>query len=252
VLGVLQPTRVTVMPYANSSNLLSTLCSLLGFAQYTKGVHGRRYTFVVLTRHDLQMKQAITALPGLQATDGYDLFHFAYLEGRSDWRARGQRNPCADAFSHGRVSDVLHTFGGDMLPCVLRAFEHYLLYEKEQLHYLHASVRRFAAGEIRFLVPGCYDSNPAHGQRNPLYDIAPRNGTYNNSVCTSLEDFAYETLDTLRGQLPQYCCQSETYCCPTSATQCPPRQRAWPWFVEVQTETMSSPGTYLRAGARWY
>ena len=74
-------------------------------------------------------------------------------------------------------------------------------------------------------MPGCYDSDPQKGLRNPVYDIIPRNLRYNNSICRDLTEFEYEA------ELDQYCCQSERYCCPTSLKRCPERSVDWPYFA---------------------
>jgi hypothetical protein len=112
----------------------------------------------------------------------------------------------------------LHTFGGELLACVLRSLEHYLLHEKEALHYISHSLPYFVPRtQISFLVPGCYDSNPANGMRNPVYDIVPRNRHYNNSICRHLGEFEYENATD------SFCCASERYCCPNTQQQCPRR-----------------------------
>ena len=218
---VLQPTVVSILPYRNSSNLLSTLASLYALLRFVREERqGRSYTFVVLTRMDLRLKQPINELPGLSSpsSGGFRGFKFIFKEGEANWRGLNRSSPCRLFQMRRRVSDTFHTFGGELLPCVLRSLEHYLLHEKEALHYISHSLPYFVPRtQISFLVPGCYDSNPANGMRNPVYDIVPRNRHYNNSICRHLGEFEYENATD------SFCCASERYCCPNTQQQCPRR-----------------------------
>lgn len=216
VRSVLQPTAISLLPYRNSTNLLSTVASLYGLHRHVwQRREGRHYDFVVLTRLDLRLKQPINQLPLFAAPHGYTGFHFVFKEGESGWRGLNRTSPCRFFEVRKRVSDTLHAFEGSLLPCVLRGLEHYLMHEKEALHYLTWSLPNFVGWRhIKFLVPGCYDSNPTNGMLNPIYDIVPRNRKYDNSICRNLGEFKYEN------ESDSFCCESERYCCPNSRRHC--------------------------------
>lgn len=223
---ILQPSLMAVLSTRNSSNLMSTLACIVHFVRHSWKTNVV-YDFVVLTRMDITLKQPLTQLESLSvARGGFQRFHYPFKSARSNWREWGSASVCRQWESTRRVADNLHTFGGPSLACVLRAFEHYLVHEMEALHYLTYSFRHFLRGhETGHLVSGCYDSDPSKGQRNPLFEILPRNRKYNNSICRGLSDFTYEPTHG------QYCCQSERYCCPTELLRCPPRSRHFPYFA---------------------
>jgi hypothetical protein len=126
------------------------------------------------------------------------------------------------------------------------------MHEMEALHYLERSVRIFfPVAQMSFLVPGCYDTDPAKGMRNPVYDIVPRSRRYNNSICRSIDDFQLEQ------QHQQYCCVSERHCCPTTLRRCPTRQPRYPYYPSLDPNSSEfaalstlAPSPFARGAAK--
>ena len=112
---VLHPTRVALLPTRNSSNLLSTLASVVALAQYCVS-QNVSYDFVVLTRMDLRLKQPLTRLPGMLDDGAHRRFQFVFRGARSNWREWGSSSICHMWSTTKRVADTLHTFDGAMLP----------------------------------------------------------------------------------------------------------------------------------------
>ena len=133
-LRMLQPTQVTIVPRSNSSNLMSTLASIIGLTWFCTGGN-MSYDLVVLTRMDLQLKQPLVQLSAWSTNQGTQKLTFVFKEGRSNWREWGLNSSCDHArwgHTSKRVGDVLHTFDGAVLPCVMRALEHYLFHDPAQ------------------------------------------------------------------------------------------------------------------------
>ena len=245
-IKALRPSLTSRLPMQNSSNLMSTLGALIIFVRYSAR-RDTAYDFVVLTRMDLLIKQPLMELSSLSTESSLRRFHFVFKAARSNWREWISPSVCRQWDSTRRVADTIHAFAGAWLPCVMRAMEHYMLHEREQLHYLYTSIIRFIpANDVGFLVPGCYDSDPAKGQRNPVYDIAPRNEKYNGSICRNLREFTYEQPPESGTSDGQYCCQSERYCCPSILKRCPTRSARYPYFPQL-----SPNGTEYLNLSRW-
>ena len=90
---------------------------------------------MVLTRLDVQLKQPLTQLSAWSSIHGTQKLSFVFKEGRSNWREWGLNSSCDRvrwAHTAKRVGDVLHTFDGAVLPCVVRALEHYLFHDPAQ------------------------------------------------------------------------------------------------------------------------
>ena len=217
--AALAPVVLTTMPEEGSSNLQMSVASMLAFVDFCRS-HRVKYDVVVLTRLDLRLKLPLLELPGYQA----DAINFVFRESWGVWRKVGWPSVHLAWDRSRRVGDAIHVIPGSQLVCFLLGLTHYanhpIHYAKnprEQLHYLYEAVARFT-GRIAFLVNGSYDSNPAKGMLNPVYDIIPRSHhAYNSSLCRTLADFKYDA------QSDSHCCANPAagYCCPNSVLSCP-------------------------------
>lgn len=209
----LSPITLNIMHEDGSSNLAMTVASMVAFYDYCAS---RRvsHDFIVLTRMDLRFKQPLVELPGLR----WNGINFAFRESSGEWRKRGWTSVHQAWDDDRRVSDTVHAFAGDLLTCFLLGLAFYAVHPDEQLHYLYGAVERFAPpGRMSFMVNGSYDSDPAKGMLNPVYDIVPRyRQRYDGSLCRKLADFAYDA------HSDSFCCANPPsgYCCPNSRKSC--------------------------------
>ena len=215
-LAALAPVVLTVMPAQNSSNLQMSVASMLAFVDFCRSQRVQ-YDVVVLTRLDLRLKQPLLELPGYRA----DAINFVFHESWGMWRKAGwpSVHSAWGGIRKRRVGDAIHVIPGSQLVCFLLGLIYYANHPREQLHYLYDAVTRFT-DRLAFLVNGSYDSDPAKGMLNPVYDIIPRNHhAYNSSICQRLADFKYDA------RSDSHCCANPKagYCCPNSVLSCPMR-----------------------------
>ena len=216
------PSLVHSVPLANSSQVLNFVAAVYLFHRHTARVT-TTYSWLLLTRLDLRLKQHIVQLPGLSNalanTAAPHKFLFLFQEASDQWRKNRVKGVCF-YWVHGHaVSDIMHALRVELLDCLRSALMHYLLrtplLRNTNLHHLYDSLRQFVpTSSIGFMQPGCYNSNPQGGLRNPVYDIAPRHLCYDTSICSSPNDF------TIGAPNDGPCCATPQYCCPHSKRTC--------------------------------